>query len=51
MFRNVAESEGKKIIGQTMPEALKETAQGGLVATPTDRELEAETFGLSSDKK
>ncbi len=38
-------------IGQTMPEALRETAQGGLAATPTGRELEAKIFGLSLDKK
>ncbi|MFC4320220.1 L-serine ammonia-lyase, iron-sulfur-dependent, subunit alpha [Litchfieldia salsa] len=34
-------------IGQTMPTALKETAQGGLAATPTARELEAKIFGMS----
>ncbi|WP_243289912.1 L-serine ammonia-lyase, iron-sulfur-dependent, subunit alpha [Bacillus sp. FJAT-47783] len=33
-------------IGQTMPVALKETAQGGLAATPTGRELEAKIFGI-----
>ncbi|MFE8699037.1 L-serine ammonia-lyase, iron-sulfur-dependent, subunit alpha [Cytobacillus sp. FJAT-54145] len=33
-------------IGQTMPTALKETAQGGLAATPTGRELEAKIFGI-----
>lgn len=38
-------------IGQTMPEALRETAQGGLAATPTGRELEASIFGVSLDKK
>ncbi|MGX9133626.1 L-serine ammonia-lyase, iron-sulfur-dependent, subunit alpha [Rummeliibacillus sp. JY-2-4R] len=32
-------------IGQTMPVALKETAQGGLAATPTARALEAKIFG------
>lgn len=32
-------------IGQTMPTALKETAQGGLAATPTGRWLEAKIFG------
>ncbi|WP_077617781.1 L-serine ammonia-lyase, iron-sulfur-dependent, subunit alpha [Bacillus sinesaloumensis] len=32
-------------IGQTMPTALKETAQGGLAATPTGRALEAKIFG------
>jgi len=33
-------------IGQSMPVALKETAQGGLAATPTGRELEAKIFGI-----
>ena len=37
-------------IGQTMPTALKETAQGGLAATPTGRELEAKIFGVSLTK-
>ncbi|WP_102692698.1 L-serine ammonia-lyase, iron-sulfur-dependent, subunit alpha [Rummeliibacillus pycnus] len=32
-------------IGQTMPVALKETAQGGLAATPTGKALEAKIFG------
>jgi L-serine dehydratase len=32
-------------IGQSMPTALKETAQGGLAATPTGRKLEAKIFG------
>lgn len=34
-------------IGQSMPTALKETAQGGLAATPTARALEAKIFGIS----
>ncbi len=38
-------------IGQSMPGALRETALGGLAATPTGRELEAKIFGLSLDKK
>lgn len=38
-------------IGQTMPVALRETAQGGLAATPTGRELEAKIFGFALDKK
>ena len=38
-------------IGQTMPVALRETAQGGLAATPTARELEAKIFGISLEKK
>ncbi|MEH7251270.1 L-serine ammonia-lyase, iron-sulfur-dependent, subunit alpha [Neobacillus niacini] len=33
-------------IGQSMPTALKETAQGGLAATPTGRALEAKIFGI-----
>ncbi|MFD3445463.1 L-serine ammonia-lyase, iron-sulfur-dependent, subunit alpha [Microbacteriaceae bacterium 4G12] len=37
-------------IGQTMPVALRETAQGGLAATPTGRELEAKIFGVSLNK-
>lgn len=32
-------------IGQTMPTALKETAQGGLAATPTGKWLESKIFG------
>ncbi len=32
-------------IGQTMPSALRETAQGGLAATPTGRWLEKRIFG------
>lgn len=38
-------------IGQTMPSALRETAEGGLAATPTGRELEAKIFGVSLKKK
>lgn len=37
-------------IGQSMPVALKETAQGGLAATPTGRELEAKIFGIPLTK-
>lgn len=33
------------LIGQSMPSALRETAEGGLAATPTGRRLEAEIFG------
>jgi L-serine dehydratase len=33
-------------IGQSMPIALKETAQGGLAATPTGRKLEEKIFGI-----
>lgn len=38
-------------IGQSMPSALRETAQGGLAATPTGRELEAKIFGLPLKKQ
>ncbi|MGX1193979.1 L-serine ammonia-lyase, iron-sulfur-dependent, subunit alpha [Metabacillus sp. SLBN-84] len=38
-------------IGQSMPTSLKETAQGGLAATPTGRELEAKIFGISLDER
>ena len=38
-------------IGQSMPSALRETAQGGLAATPTGRELEAKIFGVPLAKK
>jgi L-serine dehydratase len=38
-------------IGLTMPVGLRETAQGGLAATPTGRELEAKIFGVSLTKK
>jgi L-serine dehydratase len=38
-------------IGQMMPGALKETAQGGLAATPTGRELEKRIFGMPLGKK
>ena len=35
-------------IGQTMPVALKETAKGGLAATPTGKWLEAKIFGTAT---
>ncbi|MBA2870767.1 L-serine dehydratase [Anoxybacillus calidus] len=38
-------------IGQTMPVALKETAQGGLAATPTGRALEAKIFGVPLNER
>ncbi|WP_053366156.1 L-serine ammonia-lyase, iron-sulfur-dependent, subunit alpha [Bacillus sp. FJAT-27245] len=38
-------------IGQSMPAALRETAQGGLAATPTGRELEAKIFGIPLTKQ
>lgn len=37
------------LIGQTMPTALRETAKGGLAATPTGKRLEAEIFGNKSN--
>lgn len=36
------------LIGQTMPSALRETAEGGLAATPTGRRLEREIFNLQN---
>ncbi|MFO1444920.1 L-serine ammonia-lyase, iron-sulfur-dependent, subunit alpha [Bacillus sp. Bva_UNVM-123] len=39
------------LIGQTMPSALRETAEGGLAATPTGRRLEAEIFGKKVNDK
>ncbi|GAA4716115.1 L-serine ammonia-lyase, iron-sulfur-dependent, subunit alpha [Brevibacillus fulvus] len=33
-------------IGCSMPSTLKETAQGGLAATPTGRQIEAKIFGV-----
>ncbi|MBO1512480.1 L-serine ammonia-lyase, iron-sulfur-dependent, subunit alpha [Metabacillus bambusae] len=33
------------LIGQSMPSALRETAEGGLAATPTGKRLEKEIFG------
>lgn len=33
-------------IGQTMPVSLRETALGGLAATPTGKELEAKIYGI-----
>jgi L-serine dehydratase len=38
-------------IGLAMPTALKETAQGGLAATPTGRSLEAKIFGIGAHVK
>ncbi|RHW36448.1 L-serine ammonia-lyase, iron-sulfur-dependent, subunit alpha [Neobacillus notoginsengisoli] len=38
-------------IGQSMPTALKETAQGGLAATPTGKMLEAKIFGIPHIKQ
>lgn len=38
-------------IGQSMPSSLRETAQGGLAATPTGRRLEAEIFGNAAAGK
>ncbi|MDQ0215087.1 L-serine dehydratase [Oikeobacillus pervagus] len=38
-------------IGQVMPTALRETAQGGLAATPTGRELETKIFGVPFEER
>ena len=38
-------------IGQSMPSALRETAEGGLAATPTGRALEAKIFGMPLSNK
>lgn len=38
-------------VGQRMPSAFRETAQGGLAATPTGRELEAKVYGISLKKE
>lgn len=37
-----------KAVGRLMPPALRETAEGGLAATPTARRLEAEILGHSA---
>ncbi|ADU30797.1 L-serine ammonia-lyase, iron-sulfur-dependent, subunit alpha [Evansella cellulosilytica] len=37
-------------IGEAMPSALKETAEGGLAATPTGRRYQEEIFGFSTKK-
>jgi L-serine dehydratase len=37
-------------IGKSMPTSLKETALGGLAATPTGKALEAKVFGAKPDK-
>lgn len=36
------------LIGQSMPSSLRETAEGGLAATPTGRKLEEQIFGNST---
>ncbi|SET84016.1 L-serine dehydratase [Salinibacillus kushneri] len=38
-------------IGQRMPVAFKETAQGGLAATPTGRAIEEQIYGTSLQKE
>ena len=38
-----------KKVGDTMPTALKETAEGGLAATPTGRRLHEQVFGTAAD--
>ncbi|EMR07555.1 L-serine dehydratase, alpha chain [Bhargavaea cecembensis DSE10] len=37
-------------IGRSMPSALRETAKGGLAATPTGKRLEAEIFGKKAEE-
>ncbi|HZG73467.1 MAG TPA: L-serine ammonia-lyase, iron-sulfur-dependent, subunit alpha [Chondromyces sp.] len=37
-------------IGQSMPSALRETAKGGLAATPTGKRLEEEIFGRPKER-
>lgn len=37
-----------KRVGDAMPQALRETAEGGLAATPTGRRLHEQVFGVSS---
>ncbi|WP_138414911.1 L-serine ammonia-lyase, iron-sulfur-dependent, subunit alpha [Aquibacillus sediminis] len=38
-------------IGRSMPTALKETAEGGLAATPTGRALAAKIYGMPLEKE
>ncbi|UOQ93185.1 L-serine ammonia-lyase, iron-sulfur-dependent, subunit alpha [Halobacillus shinanisalinarum] len=38
-------------VGQRMPTAFRETAQGGLAATPTGKQLEAKVYGISLEKE
>lgn len=38
-------------IGLSMPSSLRETAEGGLAATPTGRKLEAKIFGMPLSNK
>lgn len=38
-------------IGQSMPSALRETAKGGLAATPTGKALEAKIFGKDKETR
>ncbi|UOR12765.1 L-serine ammonia-lyase, iron-sulfur-dependent, subunit alpha [Halobacillus amylolyticus] len=38
-------------VGQRMPTAFRETAQGGLAATPTGKQLEAKVYGISLGKE
>lgn len=37
-------------IGEAMPSSLKETAEGGLAATPTGRKYQEQIFGASAKK-
>ncbi|WP_079529808.1 L-serine ammonia-lyase, iron-sulfur-dependent, subunit alpha [Halobacillus hunanensis] len=38
-------------VGQRMPTAFRETAQGGLAATPTGKQLEAKVYGIPLEKE
>ena len=38
-----------KAVGDSMPEALRETAGGGLAATPTGKKLREQVFGKKED--
>ncbi|WP_163530497.1 L-serine ammonia-lyase, iron-sulfur-dependent, subunit alpha [Halobacillus ihumii] len=38
-------------VGQRMPTAFRETAQGGLAATPTGKQLEAKVYGIPFEKE
>ncbi|MFD2925485.1 L-serine ammonia-lyase, iron-sulfur-dependent, subunit alpha [Halobacillus naozhouensis] len=38
-------------VGQRMPTAFRETAQGGLAATPTGKQLEAKVYGMPLEKE
>ncbi len=38
-------------VGLQMPSSLRETAEGGLAATPTGRAIQRKIFGLSPEDK